>query len=144
MRSNTTPDCLQFCRPCVAKPASLFHTDFTLYHVSATLTFFAYIFYSSMPIDIVVEIYLYIYKFIVVFIIIVSAFITGRSIFSQFLSLSCEMWQIIISVCVMFLDSHQMWILYWPLSKPAGFRRRVILQLHTLTNLYFCLWLYTF
>lgn len=27
MRSNTTPDCLQFCRPCVAKAAGLLHAD---------------------------------------------------------------------------------------------------------------------
>lgn len=31
VRSNATPDCLQFCRPCGAKPASLFHTHISVY-----------------------------------------------------------------------------------------------------------------
>ena len=48
VRSNSTPDCLQFCRPCVAKPASLSHTDFSLYNVSATLKNGAYILCSSL------------------------------------------------------------------------------------------------
>lgn len=42
VRSNATPDCLQFCRPCVAKAASLSHTHFSLYHSPNTEPFHAY------------------------------------------------------------------------------------------------------
>lgn len=38
--SHHSPDCLQFCRPCVAKAASLLRADFSLYHVSATTDIF--------------------------------------------------------------------------------------------------------
>lgn len=50
VRSNTTPDCLQFCRPCVAKAASLLRTDFSLC-VSCwrNTENNAYILYSSFP-----------------------------------------------------------------------------------------------
>lgn len=35
VRSNTTPDCLQFCRPCVAKAASLLQIPVDIYRVGA-------------------------------------------------------------------------------------------------------------
>lgn len=38
VRSNTTPDCLQFCRPCVAKAASLLHTHQIEFILQSSLT----------------------------------------------------------------------------------------------------------
>lgn len=51
VRSHTTPDCLQFCRPCVAKAASLFQIPVHLKPVGAalklTLVYIVQLFISS-------------------------------------------------------------------------------------------------
>lgn len=38
VRSNTTPDCLQFCRPCVAKAARLLQIPVDIYRATLKIT----------------------------------------------------------------------------------------------------------